>query len=300
MNREEAMKQSDEALKELAEALKQGKSDQLVNYLGMLAKFHHYSFGNCILIYHQRPTASHVAGFGRWKELGRFVKKGEKGIGILAPLVGKKKQDSEQSATEASATEEGKSPTALYGFRVVHIFDVSQTEGQELPVFPALGGDPGDKIGLIETVIRNHGIELEYAEELPRDANGLSLGGKILVNSTRSRPQMFSTLVHELAHELLHRGDRRENTTKVVRETEAEAVAFVVCRSIGLDCSTKASDYIQLWSGDEKVLMQSLELIRTVASKVLVDLETLGKEAGITAISPSIPAERGELSVCQI
>ena len=90
---------------------------------------------------------------------------------------------------------------------------------------------------------------------------------------------MFSTMVHELAHELLHWGDRRESTTKVIRETEAESVAFVVCRAVGLECSTKASDYIQLWSGDEKVLMQSLELIRNIASKILTELEEVTTES---------------------
>ena len=96
----------------------------------------------------------------------------------------------------------------------------------------------------------------------------------VQVVSTLPAPQKFSTLVHELAHELLHRGDRRSETTKVVRETEAEAVAYVVCRSVGLECSTRASDYIQLWNGDDKVLMQSLELIRNVATNILADLES--------------------------
>ena len=111
------------------------------------------------------------------------------------------------------------------------------------------------------------------------DANGMSAGGKITINATRPKPQMFSTMVHELAHEMLHWGDRRESTTKVVRETEAEAVAYVVCRSVGLECSTKASDYIQLWSGDDKVLMQLLELIRTVASKILTELDSADVES---------------------
>ena len=85
MNRDEALKMSDDALNELAQALKEGKSDKLLEYLGMLSRFHQYSFGNCMLIFMQKPDATHVAGFGRWKDLNRFVKKGEKGIAILAP-----------------------------------------------------------------------------------------------------------------------------------------------------------------------------------------------------------------------
>ena len=282
MDRDEALKTSDEALKELSSALQQGKSEKLLGYLGMMSRFHNYSFGNCILIAMQKPDATLVAGFGKWKEMNRFVKKGEKGIAILAPLVGKKKMDAETTVSQSETPKEtptGESPKVLYGFRIVYVFDVTQTEGQELPEFASLGGDPGDKIEKLETIIRGKGIAVEYVESLPFDANGMSEGGKITINSTRPKPQMFSTMVHELAHELLHWGDRRESTTKVIRETEAESVAFVVCRAVGLECSTKASDYIQLWSGDVKVLMQSLELIRNIASKILTELEEVATES---------------------
>ncbi|MEQ1829926.1 MAG: ArdC-like ssDNA-binding domain-containing protein [Pirellula sp.] len=277
MNRDEALKTSDDALKELAEALRQGKSEKLVEYLGMMSKFHHYSFGNCILIAIQKPEATFVAGFGRWKELGRFVKKGEKGIAILAPLVGKRKKDSDepiQKPEVSNDSAESPSGKVLYGFRVVHVFDVNQTEGQELPNFASLGGDPGAKFERLEEIIKGHGIAIEYVDQLPFDANGMSEGGKITINATRPKAQMFSTMVHELAHELLHWGDRRASTTKVIRETEAEAVAYVVCKSTGLELSTRSADYIQLWSGDEKVLLQSLEHIRNVASKILSELNT--------------------------
>jgi hypothetical protein len=283
MNREEALKKSDDALKELAEALKQGKSEKLLEYLGMLSRFHQYSFGNCILIYLQKPDATLVAGFGRWLENKRYVRKGEKGIAILAPLVGKRKKDTEPSGSqsEAPSKEFGEaSPKVLYGFRVVHVFDVSQTEGEDLPKFASLGGDPGDKLLMLEEIVRGHGIAIEFVESLPGDANGMSEGGKISINSNRSKAQMFSTMTHELAHELLHwKEDRRETTTKSVRETEAEAVAYVVCRWAGLECSTKASDYIQLYNGDEKVLMQSLEVIRTVSSKIISQLEATSIES---------------------
>lgn len=110
----------------------------------------------------------------------------------------------------------------------------------------------------MEEIIRSHGIAFEFAESLG-GANGVSEAGKIQVLQSLSAAQKFSTMCLELAHELLHRGDRRTTTTKAARETEAESVAFVVCRANGLDCSTRASDYIRLWDGDEKVLMQSLE-----------------------------------------
>jgi N-terminal domain of anti-restriction factor ArdC len=180
MNREDALKASDDALKELADALRQGKSEKLVEYLGLMSRFHHYSFGNCILIAIQKPDATHVAGFGRWKDLGRFVRKGEKGISILAPLVGKRKEDEVGESSQAEqSTDKPQAGKVVFGFRVVHVFDVSQTEGQELPEFAKLSGDPGEKFERLEVIIKSYGIALEYVESLPFNANGMSEGGKI-------------------------------------------------------------------------------------------------------------------------
>lgn len=271
MNREEALKKSDEALNELAQALKDGKSETLIAYLDTMSKFYRYSFGNCMLIAAQRPEASLVAGFGRWKELKRSVRKGEKGIAILAPMVRSKRAglESQLARNEVNSSDED----SVFGFRVVHVFDLAQTEGEELPEFAHVQGDPDEHLKRIEEIIQRKGIRLEYLAALPRGARGMSQGGKISILDSLPKAELFSTLVHELAHELLHRGDRRESTNRVIRETEAESVAYVVCRGIGLECSTQATDYIQLWNGDEKVLMQSLELIRDVASSILSEME---------------------------
>ncbi len=264
MNREEALKTSEEALKDLVTDLENGRSDTLVQYLDTLSKFHRYSFGNIMMIAMQKPDATLVAGFGHWKSMGRFVKKGEKGIAIFAPLIGKRKAENEKGETE-----EGK---CLYGFRVVHVFDVSQTEGKELPEFGSYTGDPGGKLADLEALVRSKGIVLCY-EQIAGGALGISEGGKITVLPTLDDAEKFGVLVHELAHELLHRGDRRKDTTKAIRETEAEAVAYVVSRAVGLDCSTKASDYIQLWNGDAEVLMQSLEFVRDLSFSIVSELE---------------------------
>ena len=125
MNRDEALKRSDDALKALALALKQGKSEALLRYLDTLSKFHRYSFGNCMLIAIQKPDATLVAGFHRWKELHRWVKKGETGISILAPLVMRKKAASE--SPDESDEPEKRDAKALRGFLEVYVFDVSQT-----------------------------------------------------------------------------------------------------------------------------------------------------------------------------
>ena len=267
MNREDATKRSDQALQELAAALEQGRSDTLIRYLDMLARFHKYSFGNCILIACQRPDATLVAGFERWRQLGRYVKKGEHGIAILAPVTYRRRTcEASEEQDEAEARAE-----RVLGFRAVHVFDVSQTEGEPLAEFAATSGDPGQKLARLEEIVRGKGIELSYAP-IPGGALGVSEGGRITVLPTLSPAETFSVLAHELAHELLHRSERRQETTKTIRETEAEAVAYVVCRAVGLDCSTKSSDYIQLYAGDKALLVQSLDHIQQVASSIISEL----------------------------
>ena len=191
MNREEALKKSDDALKDLAAALQQGKSDALMKYLEMLSRFHNYSFGNCMLIALQMPTATHVAGFRRWKSLGRYVKKDEKGIGILAPLAYGSKKKQEESG-DGKEPQERRSAT-IRGFRVVYVFDVSQTAGDELPQFAELGGDPGEKIQRLEALIRSKQIAFEYVDSLG-GADGVSAGGAIKVVDSLPVAQKFATM----------------------------------------------------------------------------------------------------------
>jgi Type IV secretion-system coupling protein DNA-binding domain len=111
-------------------------------------------------------------------------------------------------------------------------------------------------------------VELSFSERIA-PAKGLSYGGKITLLSGMQPAEEFSTLVHEIAHEMLHRGDRRTLTTKQVRETEAEAVAFVVCQSVGLQNGTASQDYIQLWHGDANLLRESLEAVQQTAAVIL-------------------------------
>jgi antirestriction protein ArdC len=271
MNREEATKLSEQTIAELASALEQGRSEALTNYLSVMAKFHDYSFRNCLLIAMQKPDATYVAGFNRWKQLNRFVRKGEKGIAILAPLVYRKKaDDSPKSEPEPTADEQN--VATLRGFKVVHVFDVSQTEGDELPQFATLNGDPGEKLSQLEEFVQRHEITLKY-EPLSGGALGVSRGGEIVIVPELSTAEKFSVLVHEFAHERLHHGERKKETSKTVRETEAEAVAFVVCKAIGLDPGTKSADYIQLYAGDKAVLMESLDYIQKTAAYILAGLD---------------------------
>jgi hypothetical protein len=271
MKAEEIKNKTNEAVAYLVEALESGQSEVLTEYLNAMARFHNYSFGNIMLIARQRPTATRVAGIRTWNSLGRFVKRGEKGILILAPMVGRRVQRKDEIATEietSNAAEERKAAQELYGFRAVYVFDVDQTEGKELPSLTDVRGDvTGFRERLIEYV-ETQGIKLSYSEKIA-PAKGLSSGKRITLLTGMQPAEEFSTLVHELAHEMLHRSERRTLTTKQVRETEAEAVAFVICQSLGLETGSASADYIQLWNGDSKLLQESLEVVQRTAAVIL-------------------------------
>ena len=264
MKIEEIRSKTNEALSHLVAALESGQSEVLTQYLNAMARFHNYSLNNVMLIARQKPLAIHVAGVRTWNSLGRFVRKGEKGILILAPMIGRKKTD----GTAESIADAKDASAQLYGFRGVYVFDISQTEGRELPTFSEVHGDVN---GYRERLVKfgeSQNITLNYSEQIA-PAKALSHGGKITLLSGMQPAQEFSTLVHEIAHEMLHRGDRRTLTTKQVRETEAEAVAFVVCQSVGLQTGTACADYIQLWHGDASLLRESLEAVQQTAAVIL-------------------------------
>jgi hypothetical protein len=264
MKLEEIKNKTNEAVGYLVAALESGQSDVLTQYLNAMARFHNYSFGNIMLIARQKPQATNVAGIRTWNSLGRFVKRGEKGILILAPMIGRKKADS-----VAESTADTKESTAqLYGFRAVYVFDVSQTEGKDLPALTEVEGDVSGYRERLVKFVESQNVTLSYSERIA-PAKGLSLGGKITLLCGMQPAEEFSTLVHEIAHEILHRGERRTLTTKQVRETEAEAVAFVVCQSVGLQTGTASADYIQLWHGDANLLQASLEVVQRTAAVIL-------------------------------
>lgn len=261
MTTEQAKQLSESAITRLMDALERGKSDALKAYLTVMSRFHRYSWGNILLIYSQRPDASHVAGFHAWLKMRRYVRKGEKGIVILAPMVGRKRTGEGEELTEDEQTR-------VFGFRAAHVFDVSQTEGEPLPEFATVTGDPQSYSDRLKQFVADQNIALEYDDRI-RPAHGMSSGGKITLLPNLSPAEHFAVLAHEIAHELLHRGGRCQQTTHTVRETEAEAVAFVVSSAIGLDTNTSSSDYIQLHAGDKATLAESLAVIQQTASTML-------------------------------
>ena len=252
----------------LIEQVEAGKSETLAAYLSAMARFHNYSFGNIVAIARQRPTATRVAGFGTWKEMGRFVKRGEKGIQILAPMIGHRRKNAE-SAQNTEADGNTKSQPVLIGFRAVHVFDVAQTEGADLPEFEHnISGEVGEQRDRLIDFLARQNIALEFNERIA-PALGVSYGGKIALLPGQSKAEEFVTLVHETAHELLHRAERRTFTTATVRETEAEAVAFIVGQAIGLEMGNASSDYIQMYNGNATLLAESLEVIQRTSAVIL-------------------------------
>ena len=253
----------------LIEQLEQGHSEGLTAYLTAMGRFHNYSFGNILEIARQKPDATRVAGLYAWNQLKRKVKKGEHGIRILAPVIGIKRKKDEEAEKDIRT----QNHAVLVGFRSAYVFDVSQTDGDELPELSTkVSGDVGERRERLIDFIIAQGIQLEFKESIA-PALGVSYGGKIALLPGQSTAEEFSTLVHELSHEMLHKADRRTATTKIVRETEAEAIAFVVSKTIGLETGRASADYIHLYHGNAALLTESLEVIQRTSALILSALE---------------------------
>ena len=270
MKKDDAKQLADQAIRALQEELKAGRSESLLKYLDAMSRFHNYSWNNCMLIALQMPEATFVAGFRRWLQMGRHVRKGGTGIGIMAPLIYRSRDDSGADASPAFDKSKA-AERSIRGFKIVHVFDVSQTDGEELPQFAAITGDPGELLSSMEELIRSTGIILKD-EVLGSGIKGVSRQGEIAIAEGLPAAERCSVLAHELAHEWMHDQEQRRVLKKTVRETEAEAVAYVVCRSFGLDCSTRSSDYIQMYDGNEGTLIASLERIQKTAARMIESL----------------------------
>lgn len=261
MKTEQARKLTEEILKALGEDLAAGRSESLTRYLTVMAQFHRYSFGNLLLILGQRPGATHVAGFHAWLRLGRHVRRGEKGIAILAPMLVKLKE---------SATDDPAEVQRVMRFKVVYVFDVEQTDGDALPEFARPTGDPRDYLPRLLDIATSRGLTVERGCDLG-GAEGLTDGSTIRLRAGLPTADEFTTLAHEIAHTILHFGDDRPKS-RTVRELEAEAVAFVVAQAVGLEAREAARDYIQLYNGDAAALSASLDRIQRAAAEILAVL----------------------------
>ena len=255
MNAETTLKQLKDHLAQLAKQLSEGKSQEFLDYLERVGRFHRYSARNVMLILMQRPEATLVAGIKRWNEMGRRVKKGERGIAILAPTLKKVEVVDE-------ATGEVREERKLAGFHTTYVFDVSQTEGEplepqeeEVPQGPALYA----RLKVVCPVEVQEGL-------LPGGVMGKTNGQRIVLAADQGHTRKAETLLHEWAHTLLHFGGM--NLPREVEELEAEAVAYAVGRELGLPMST-SRDYILSWQGTVEALEASLERIQEAARQIL-------------------------------
>jgi antirestriction protein ArdC len=265
MNSENIKKATNQAIEQLVQSLNGGHSEALTQYLGAMAKFRAYSVTNLLLILSQRPNAERVAGYKTWQSFGRQVKRGEKGIMVIAPQF-QKRSDNDKGVTEKEEIR------SVASFRAVYVWDVAQTEGKDLPGIGSIAGNPGLYLERLEGFVRGIGIDLCYSGAIA-PARGMAEKGKITLLPGQSPAETFATLVHEVAHSDMHFGERRTETTKRTRETEAESVAYVVSSAIGLDPGTSSTDYIGLYGGDSKLLIESLEYVRTTAARILDAIE---------------------------
>ncbi len=253
-------------------ALALAQSDRYRDWLEHLGQFHQYSVSNSLLIWLQRPHASRVAGFQRWKTLGRHVKKGEKGIKILAPIVVKKRAGDDDP-------DDGERRRVVTLFKVVHVFDIAQTDGDALPeiAHKLEGLAPVDAYDQLVGVARAERLAVEF-EALGPDCNGYYArdARRIVLATERSQAQRVKTLAHELAH---HFTD--SDCSRPEKEIIAESVACVVGDALGLDTSDYSFGYVVAWSGgDAGPIKDTAAAVQSVAHRLLDALEGQQPAAG--------------------
>lgn len=244
-------------------------SDGWQRYLDMQARFHRYSLNNTLLILQQFPEASRIAGFHTWKNLNRAVVKGAKAIKILAP----------RTVTVTEQRDDGSDykRKKIVGFGVANVFDISQTEGEDLPeVITKLDGDvPSGLLDELLVFALEQGCDVEIGDA--RGANGYFRNDikQIVVGHHLPMAQQTKTLAHEIGHLLLHSDlDQRDlHLNRADKELEAESVAYIVCQHFGLDTTDYSLGYISCWQGDDESLRQgfrqSAVRIQKAASQVI-------------------------------
>ena len=250
-------------------------SERWKNYLDFLSKFHRYSANNTIAIFLQRPTASLVASFSDWRRKGRQVRKGEHGIKILAPHTIK---DVDYETGEIKQR---------LGFHLAYCFDVSQTDGADLPEGPArqLTGSVDDYDRIWDTLLAVSPVPVSVEPITDCEANGYysHTDQRIVVRDGLAEMQRVKTAIHEIAHALLHaKGSEEANADRSTREVQAESVAYVVCRALGLDTSNYSFGYVAGWSHDRelKALKASLDAIVRTSDKILKAFEPSENNSG--------------------
>ena len=293
-----------EKLKEITDRLEQGitelfESERYREYLRVMSKFHNYSINNTLLIAMQKPDASLVAGFSAWKNnFGRNVMKGQKGIKIIAPSPYKVKQEMKKidpHTQQPIIGKDGKPVTeekeiTIPAYKVVSVFDVSQTEGKELPdiAVDELTGDVERYRDFFAALEKTSPVPIGF-EQIPGSSHGYyHLEDKrIAIQEGMSELQTLKTAIHEIAHAKLHdidlnapENEQQPRVDRRTREVEAESVAYTVCQHYELDTSDYSFGYVAGWSSGRELseLKSSLETIRSAAAEIINSIdETLAE-----------------------
>ena len=288
-----------EKLKEITDRLEQGitelfESERYREYLRVMSKFHNYSINNTLLIAMQKPDASLVAGFSAWKNnFGRNVMKGQKGIKIIAPSPFKIRQEVEKIDPHTQKPiigKDGKPVTEekeikIPAYKVVSVFDVSQTEGKELPdiAVDELTGDVDRYKDFFAALEKTSPVPIAF-ENIEGGSHGYyHLEDKrIAINEGMSELQTLKTTIHEIAHAKLHdidlnapKDEQQPRVDRRTREVEAESVAYTVCQHYGLDTSDYSFGYVAGWSSGRELseLKSSLETIRSAAAEIINSID---------------------------
>jgi antirestriction protein ArdC len=247
------------------------RSDIFRGWLNAMAQFHNYSWNNQLLISLQCPTATRVAGFHTWRKMNRFVRKGEKGITILAPCIYRPKRREETQETEIEG--QAQAVGTLCGFRAATVFDIASTDGEPLCSLPwSVKDDCAQLLPSAERACRELGIELEY-KTITDGAEGYSLGGRIQISEALSSSDRVAVIIHELGHELAHKdAEVRKTTTRQQRELEAESTAYVVLSHFGIQHGSPF--YLATYDVTPEMLAQSLATISAAARRIIELIET--------------------------
>lgn len=273
----EIMEQLEQGLNELFE------SQKYMEYLNTMSKFHGYSFKNTLLIHMQKPDASLLHGYKAWKDdFGRQVNGGEHAIRILAPapykktvMTAKLDQAGNKMLDENGAEIMEKAEIKMPAFKIVNVFDISQTTGKELPqIASELYGNVNNYDVFFEALQKSCPVPIEFEKISKPQTMGYCTRDRIGLKEGISQIQSIKTAIHEMAHHKLHFADGKERIRRS-KEVEAESVAYTVCSHFGLDTSEYSFGYIAGWSTgkDMPELKESLDTIKKASSEMISEID---------------------------
>lgn len=263
-NRSEKVKEAFELIKKDVSDIT--NSDTFKEFMKFSSNFHHYSLRNQLLIWIQKPQATLVAGFESWKKMGRFVKKGETGIMILAPIrITKKDNKDLDDLIEEEFTL----------FRPIYVFDISQTQGEKIPSLSDYVKTLDGETELYEKIRSISPFKVTETDDCKGADGYYRLKEKdIFINSNNPTKHRLLTLIHEIGHGLLH-ADLKDSPNKKIREIEAECVGFITCHALGIDTSANSFVYLASYGKLQttELIEKSRERINRVVHKILGDFE---------------------------